>query len=54
MSSPASSALTAWLVGVTVLAATVSSSAAEFPTRPIRVVVPYAAGGPVRPTSSGA
>jgi tripartite-type tricarboxylate transporter receptor subunit TctC len=46
MSSTASSALTAWLVGVTVLAAMVSGSAAEFPTRPIRVVVPYAAGGP--------
>jgi len=36
MSTPARSALIAWLVGVTVLAA----------TRPIRVVVPYAAGGP--------
>jgi tripartite-type tricarboxylate transporter receptor subunit TctC len=46
MSSTASSALTAWLVGVTVLAAMVRGSAAEFPTRPIRVVVPYAAGGP--------
>jgi tripartite-type tricarboxylate transporter receptor subunit TctC len=46
MSSIASSALTAGLVGVTVLAAMVSGSAAEFPTRPIRVVVPYAAGGP--------
>ena len=46
MSSTASSALAAWLVGVTVLAAMVSGSAAEFPTRPIRVVVPYAAGGP--------
>jgi tripartite-type tricarboxylate transporter receptor subunit TctC len=46
MSSTASSALAAWLVGVTVLAAMVGGSAAEFPTRPIRVVVPYAAGGP--------
>ena len=46
MSSPARSALIAWLVGVTVLAATASGNAAEFPTRPIRVVVPYAAGGP--------
>jgi tripartite-type tricarboxylate transporter receptor subunit TctC len=46
MSSTASSALTAWLVGVTILAAMGSSNAAEFPTRPIRVVVPYAAGGP--------
>jgi tripartite-type tricarboxylate transporter receptor subunit TctC len=46
MSSPASSALTAWFVGVTVLAAMVSGNAAEFPTRPIRVIVPYAAAGP--------
>jgi tripartite-type tricarboxylate transporter receptor subunit TctC len=46
MSSPARSALIAWLVGMTFLAATASGNAAEFPTRPIRVVVPYAAGGP--------
>jgi tripartite-type tricarboxylate transporter receptor subunit TctC len=46
MNSPARSALIAWLVGVAVLAATASGNAAEFPTRPIRVVVPYAAGGP--------
>jgi len=46
MSTPARSALIAWLVGVTVLAATAGGNAAEFPARPIRVVVPYAAGGP--------
>ncbi|MGZ5873307.1 MAG: Bug family tripartite tricarboxylate transporter substrate binding protein [Bradyrhizobium sp.] len=46
MSSPARSALIAWFAGVTFLAATASANAAEFPTRPIRVVVPYAAGGP--------
>ena len=46
MNSPARSALIAWLVGGTLLAATASGRAAEFPTRPIRVVVPYAAGGP--------
>jgi len=38
--------LIAWLVGATALAATASGNAAEFPARPIRVVVPYAAGGP--------
>jgi tripartite-type tricarboxylate transporter receptor subunit TctC len=43
---PARSALIAWLVGATALAATASGNAAEFPARPIRVVVPYAAGGP--------
>jgi tripartite-type tricarboxylate transporter receptor subunit TctC len=46
MNLPARSALIAWLVGVTAFAATANGSAAEFPTRPIRVVVPYAAGGP--------
>jgi len=40
------SALITWLAGVTVLVTTASSNAAEFPARPIRVVVPYAAGGP--------
>src|ERR1700686_1846975 len=40
------SALIAWLVGATALAATANGNAAEFPARPIRVVVPYAAGGP--------
>lgn len=46
MNLPARSALIAWLVSVTALAATASGNAAEFPARPIRVVVPYAAGGP--------
>jgi tripartite-type tricarboxylate transporter receptor subunit TctC len=45
MNLPARSAVIAWLVGVT-LAAAASGNAAEFPARPIRVVVPYAAGGP--------
>ncbi len=40
------SALIVWLAGVTVLIASAASNAAEFPARPIRVVVPYAAGGP--------
>jgi tripartite-type tricarboxylate transporter receptor subunit TctC len=44
MNLPARSALIAWLVGVAALAST--ASAAEFPARPIRLVVPYAAGGP--------
>lgn len=35
----------AWLVSVT-LAASANGNAAGFPSRPIRVVVPYAAGGP--------
>jgi tripartite-type tricarboxylate transporter receptor subunit TctC len=46
MNLPARSALIAWLVGVTALAVPASGNAAEFPARPIRVVVPYAAGGP--------
>src|ERR1700692_1400683 len=46
MNLPARSALIAWLVGATALAATASGNAADFPGRPIRVVVPYAAGGP--------
>lgn len=46
MNLPARSALIAWLVGVTALVATASANAAAFPARPIRVVVPYAAGGP--------
>jgi tripartite-type tricarboxylate transporter receptor subunit TctC len=36
----------AWFISLTALAATASGHAAEFPARPIRVVVPYAAGGP--------
>jgi tripartite-type tricarboxylate transporter receptor subunit TctC len=46
MNLPARSALIAWLFGVTALFATASANAAGFPARPIRVVVPYAAGGP--------
>ena len=45
MNLPARSALIAWLVSVT-LAASANGNAAGFPSRPIRVVVPYAAGGP--------
>jgi tripartite-type tricarboxylate transporter receptor subunit TctC len=45
MNLPARSALIAWLVSVT-LAASANGNAAGFPARPIRVVVPYAAGGP--------
>ncbi len=36
----------AWLVGATAIVATAGGNGAEFPARPIRVVVPYAAGGP--------
>ena len=39
-------ALIVLIVGVTALVTTARSDAAEFPARPIRVVVPYAAGGP--------
>ena len=46
MNLPARPALIAWLVSVTALAATAGANAAEFPARPIRVVVPYVAGGP--------
>jgi tripartite-type tricarboxylate transporter receptor subunit TctC len=46
MNLPARMALVAWLVGVAVFAATANGSAAGFPNRPIKVVVPYAAGGP--------
>jgi tripartite-type tricarboxylate transporter receptor subunit TctC len=46
MNLPARSALIAWLVGMAALAVTANGSAAGFPTRPIKVVVPYAAGGP--------
>jgi tripartite-type tricarboxylate transporter receptor subunit TctC len=42
MKWPFRSALIAWLILIT----TAASTAAEFPARPIRVVVPYAAGGP--------
>ena len=40
------SALIAGFVGVAALFAATDAPAAEFPTRPIRLVVPYAAGGP--------
>ena len=40
------SALIGGLACVAALLAAVGSHAAEFPTRPIRLVVPYAAGGP--------
>jgi tripartite-type tricarboxylate transporter receptor subunit TctC len=42
----ARSALIAWFISLTALAAAASGNAAEFPAHPIRVVVPYAAGGP--------
>ncbi len=40
------SALMAGLAGLAVLGAAGGAQAAEFPARPIRLVVPYAAGGP--------
>ena len=40
------SALIAMLIGVAALFVVSEGRAAEFPTRPIRLVVPYAAGGP--------
>src|SRR5258705_1712104 len=47
MNSLARSALTSCLVTVAAVAATPpNASSAEFPTRPIKLVVPYAAGGP--------
>ena len=46
MNWPARSALIVLLVSVTGLAAAANANAAEFPARPIRLVVPYAAGGP--------
>jgi tripartite-type tricarboxylate transporter receptor subunit TctC len=47
MNSLTRSALTSCLVILAALAATPpNASAAEFPTRPIKLVVPYAAGGP--------
>ena len=36
----------AWLVGVAAFVVPANSGAVEFPARPIRVVVPYPAGGP--------
>jgi tripartite-type tricarboxylate transporter receptor subunit TctC len=46
MNSRAKSALAGWLVIVAGLAATPRANAAEYPARPIKLVVPYAAGGP--------
>jgi tripartite-type tricarboxylate transporter receptor subunit TctC len=40
------SAVIGGLVGLVALVAADAATAAEFPTRPIRLVVPYAAGGP--------
>jgi tripartite-type tricarboxylate transporter receptor subunit TctC len=40
------SALIGWLAGMAVLVTAAEGNAAEFPARPLRVVVPYAAGGP--------
>jgi len=40
------SALAGCLLTVAALAATPTASAADYPTRPIKLVVPYAAGGP--------
>ena len=40
------SALIAGLFGLAALFAATASHAAEFPTRPLRLVVPYSAGGP--------
>ncbi len=46
MNWPTRSTLIVLLVSVTALAAAANANAAEFPARPIRLVVPYAAGGP--------
>src|SRR4051812_24230857 len=46
MSSCARSILAGWLLIVAALAATPNAGAAEYPTRPIKLVIPYAAGGP--------
>jgi tripartite-type tricarboxylate transporter receptor subunit TctC len=46
MNSRAKSALAGWLVIVAGIAATPRANAAEYPARPIKLVVPYAAGGP--------
>ena len=46
MNSRARSALAGCLLTVAALAATPAAIAAEYPTRPIKLVVPYAAGGP--------
>lgn len=46
MKSRARSALAGCLLTVAAVAATPAAIAAEYPTRPIKLVVPYAAGGP--------
>ena len=46
MNSRTGSALTSCLLIVAALAAIPVAKAAEFPTRPIKLVIPYAAGGP--------
>src|SRR5258708_6781462 len=46
MNSRARSAWISCLVIVAASAATPALTAAEFPTRPIKLVIPYAAGGP--------
>src|SRR6202166_4596496 len=46
MNSRARSALIACLGMVTAIAAAAVAQAAEFPSRPIKLVIPYAAGGP--------
>jgi tripartite-type tricarboxylate transporter receptor subunit TctC len=46
MSSRAKSALICWLGIVAAIAAAPDAAAAEFPARPIKLVIPYAAGGP--------
>ena len=46
MNSRARSALAGCLLIAAALAATPNASAADYPTRPIKLVVPYAAGGP--------
>ncbi len=46
MNSRASSALAGCLLIVAAFVATPNAGAAEYPTRPIKLVIPYAAGGP--------
>lgn len=46
MNLRARSALAGWLLIVAAFAATSTAGAADYPTRPIKLVVPYAAGGP--------